>query len=935
MNCSLRNCIYGVLFFLICVPSFARQSTDASDFHPQASEKAMVVCGNARFTVLTSRLLRMEWSEDGVFEDRATLGIVNRDLDVPAFDVRKSGSKVIIKTSDLTLSYAGGGKFSAENLTVSFKMADPKAKKGVKTVTWRPGHDDSANLLGTCRTLDGCDGIRTLDPYDPGIISRDGWAIVDESQRHIFVPVEKDWKYWAECRPEGDRQDLYFFGYGHDYMAALGDFVKIAGRIPLPPKYTFGYWWCRYWEYSDLELLDLSDHFMAYNIPMDAMIIDMDWHETWNERSRTSPRRGKNGRVGLDEFGQRIGWTGYTWKKELFPDPANFLGELHRRGIKTSLNLHFNNGIQPYEEPYQRFVDEYTSLTDDYDGPRGYVYDAPYKFAGNDEAVGNAGEKAPVPYRMSQIEWADAYFKTVIRPFDQQGVDFWWLDWQQWKESRYVKDLSNTFWLNYTFFNDKVRQTESLGIEAPRAMIYHRWGGIGSHRYQVGFSGDVYATWQALGYLPYFTATASNVGYGYWGHDIGGHWQPKGGSKETDPELYTRWIQSGVFTPIFKTHSTKDTSMEKRFWVFPDHFDPMRAAIRLRYDLSPYVYTAARHAYDTGVSICRPLYYYWPEADEAYQWKEEYMFGSDILATTICQPADKVTGLAERAVWFPEGCEWYDVSTGCMYKGGSEHTLLYTINENPYYVKAGAVIPMAGEDISTLQEQNPELRLYVVPGLGDFSTSVYEDDGQSMAYADEFAVTEMTKSSVPGEVKLAVLPRKGTFKGICPDRKISVVLEGHHAPSSVMVNGTKIQYSRYAQYDRKQGKAVWGYDGYNMQVKIYLPESSADEAVEVVCTYADPDKMYITGKKGIVKRISAMTAEAKLKFAELKIADFQIPSEFTSVAQCGSFINEDPYNAPGYLDAVDVESMISNINSWEKLSPDFKTKVSAQTVFEK
>lgn len=935
MNCSLKRCMYGILLFLICLPSSARQSSDASDFHPQASEKAMVVCGNARFTVLTSRLLRMEWSDDGVFEDRATLGIVNRDLEVPAFDVRKSGSKVVIKTSDLTLSYAGGGKFSAENLTVSFKMADPKAKKGVKTVTWRPGQDDSANLLGTCRTLDGCDGIRTLDPYDPGIISRDGWAIVDESQRHIFVPVEKDWKYWAECRPEGDRQDLYFFGYGHDYMAALGDFVKIAGRIPLPPKYTFGYWWCRYWEYSDLELLDLSDHFMAYNIPMDVMIIDMDWHETWNERSRMSPRRGRNGRVGLDEFGQRIGWTGYTWKKELFPDPANFLGELHRRGIKTSLNLHFNNGIQPYEEPYQRFVDEYTSLTDDYDGPRGYVYDAPYKFAGNDEAVGNAGEKAPVPYRMSQIEWADAYFKTVIRPFDRQGVDFWWLDWQQWKESRYVKDLSNTFWLNYTFFNDKVRQTESLGLEAPRAMIYHRWGGIGSHRYQVGFSGDVYATWQALGYLPYFTATASNVGYGYWGHDIGGHWQPKGGSKETDPELYTRWIQSGVFTPIFKTHSTKDTSMEKRFWVFPDHFDAMRAAIRLRYDLSPYVYTAARHAYDTGVSICRPLYYYWPEADEAYQWKEEYMFGSDILATTICQPADKVTGLAERSMWFPEGSDWYDVSTGCMYRGGSVHNLLYTINENPYYVKAGAVIPMAGEDISTLQEQNPELRLFVVPGLGDFSTSVYEDDGQTMSYADQFAVTEMTKSSVPGEVKLAVLPRKGTFKGICPDRKISVVLEGHHAPSSVMVNGTEVQYSRYAQYDRKQGKAVWGYDGYNMQVKIYLPESSADEKVEIVCTYSDPAKMYITGKKGIVKRISAMTAEAKLKFAELKIADFQIPSEFTSVAQCGSFINEDPYNAAGYLDAVDVEAMISNINSWEKLSPDFKTKVSAQTVFEK
>ena len=236
---------------LACVSSSARQMTDASEFHPVASEQAQVVSGNARFTVLTPRLVRMEWSEDGKFEDRATLGVVNRNLEVPAFDVKKSRSKLVIRTSDMTLTYTGQGKFSEENLSISFRMADPKAKKGVRTVTWRPGMDDSANLLGTCRTLDKCDGVTTIDPYDKGIISRDGWAIVDESDRHVFVPVENDWKYWTECRAEGDRQDLYFFGYGHDYTAAITDFTKIAGRIPLPPKYTFGYWWCRYWEYSD------------------------------------------------------------------------------------------------------------------------------------------------------------------------------------------------------------------------------------------------------------------------------------------------------------------------------------------------------------------------------------------------------------------------------------------------------------------------------------------------------------------------------------------------------------------------------------------------------------------------------------------------------------------------------------------------------------
>ena len=919
---------------LACISSSARQMADAFEFHPVASEQAQVVSGNARFTVLTPRLVRMEWSEDGKFEDRATLGVVNRNLEVPAFDVKKSRSKLVIRTSDMTLTYTGQGKFSEENLSISFRMADPKAKKGVRTVTWRPGMDDSANLLGTCRTLDKCDGVTTIDPYDKGIISRDGWAIVDESDRHVFVPVENDWKYWTECRAEGDRQDLYFFGYGHDYTAAITDFTKIAGRIPLPPKYTFGYWWCRYWEYSDFEFIDLADHFEAYNIPIDVMIIDMDWHETWNKVAAATPAR--NGfKAGRDEFGQSIGWTGFTWKKELFPDPENFLAELHRRGIRNSLNLHFNNGIQTYEEPYDRFVKDYTSRTSDYDGPKDYVYDAPYQFEGNNYTIGEKGAKAPVPFRICQMEWADAFFNSVIRPFERQGVDFWWLDWQQWLDSRYTKGLSNTFWLNYTFFNDKVRQTESLGTAAPRPMIYHRWGGIGSHRYQVGFSGDTYATWQVLSYLPYFTYTASNVGYGYWGHDIGGHMQPSG-VKETDPELYTRWIQSGVFTPIFKTHSTKDMTMEKRFWVFPDHFDPMREAIRLRYDLSPYIYTAARQAYDTGISLCRPLYYYWPEADEAYSWKEEFMFGDDILATTVCKPADAVTGLAERTMWFPEGYDWYDVSTGVMYKGGSEHTLLYTINENPYFVKAGAVIPMAGEDVMNLQKQDPEIRLFVVPGLGESRTMIYEDDGQSQAYGSEYAWTEVSKKAENGKTTVTVAPRSGSFKGMLPERKVTVVLEATVAPVKVLVNGTEVPYSRYAAYDRKDGKPVWGYDGYELQTKIYLPETSAAEALEVVCLYNEgEDNMIVSGQKGVVKRVMTMTPEAKLRFSALKIKNFQLPTEFLNVAQFGSYVNEDPFNAGRYLESLDVPAMIANIESWENLSADFKAKAAAQTKFEK
>ena len=161
----MKKLFYSAILFLTCLSVFAQSVSEGNVFYPEAAKEAQVVCGNARFTVLTPRLIRMEWAENGIFEDRATLGIVNRNLSVPAFKVKKSSSKTVITTSDLTLEYRGAGKFDANNLSVTFTMADPSSKKGVKKVTWRPGMDDSANLLGTARTLDGCDGEKTLEPY--------------------------------------------------------------------------------------------------------------------------------------------------------------------------------------------------------------------------------------------------------------------------------------------------------------------------------------------------------------------------------------------------------------------------------------------------------------------------------------------------------------------------------------------------------------------------------------------------------------------------------------------------------------------------------------------------------------------------------------------------------------------------------------------------
>ena len=883
----------------------------ATSESPKANPKAEVVFGNARFTVLGSRLVRMEWAEDGKFEDRATLGIVNRNMPVPPFTVKRSGKKLTIKTADLTLTYTGDKKFDHNNLFVTFTMPEHTTKNGVKKVTWYPGLDDSANLLGTVRTLDGCDGITTREPYDKGVVSRDGWAIIDESERQVFVPEDTDWKNWVANRESGDRQDLYIFAYGHDYKSAVSDFTKIGGQIPLPPKYAFGYWWCRFWQYSDFEFVGLGKEIRSLSIPIDVMVLDMDWHETWTLRRKNSPK---------DEFGERIGWTGYTWQKKLFPNPANCMEDLHNLGLKTTLNLHPASGIQPYEEPYDRFVKDYLSRTSEYDGPKGYI---------NPD-----GSKAPVPFRIDDENWADAYFNSVIHPFEKQGVDFWWLDWQQWKESKYTQGLSNTFWLNHTFFNDMVRQTESEGIYARRPMIYHRWGGIGSHRYQIGFSGDCFASWQVLSYLPYFTATASNVGYGYWGHDIGGHMQPKG-VRETDPELYTRWLQSGVFTPIYKTHSTKDLTMEKRFWVFPDYFDTMRDAIRLRYDLAPYIYNAARQTYDTGISMCRPMYYDYAEDNEAYERKEEFMFGDNILATTVCSPVDKATGLAKRGMWFPEGNDWYDVATGTMIKGGQKDTLTYTINENPYYVKAGAIIPMAGADIRSLQEKSNELRLFVAPGDGNSAITYYEDDGVSQAYKEEFATTAISKVSDAQSVKVTVAARKGTYNGIDPNRRLQFIFAGVFAPEKVYVNGVEVPYSRFAAHNAEADgtKAEWGYNGADLSAVVYLPESAASEEVTVECRfndYAASHKELLNGKKALMHRMMDITPETKLVFGKYVDAYMMLPDSFLALAQCSSFINEDPQNAGKYLEAINTKALVDEFSSMEKLPAEYVAKIKAQ-----
>ena len=862
--------------FLVLLTALACTLSPAIADNPKADAKAVVTSGNARFTVLTPQLIRMEWSADGQFEDRATLTFVNRETPVPEFKVRESRSKLTITTPALTLTYLKNGKFSDKNLKAVFTLNG-------KEVVWTPGMENPQNLLGTTRTLDGADGSKLKEPMEQGILSRAGWSLIDDSQRHVLTPDGSEWEEWVEARPEGDRQDLYLFAYGHDYKQALADYALVAGRAPMPPKYTLGYWWSRYWQYSDNEFVDLVNKLKSMDVPIDVLIVDMDWHETWGLRKSNSPK---------DEYGQRIGWTGYTWQKELFPSPANFLKWTENEELKVALNLHPASGIQPYEAVYDDFTKEY----------------------------GWSEKGKSVPFKIDERKWAEAYFKTVLEPMERNGVDFWWLDWQQWKESKYTPGLSNTFWLNHTFFNHAERQNPGL-----RPFIYHRWGGLGSHRYPLAFSGDTYATWPMLAYLPYFTATASNVNYGWWGHDIGGHMFHKT-QKATDPELYTRWLQYGVFTPIFKTHSTKDPRIERCIWCFPDHMFLMRDAIRLRYTLAPYIYNAARENYDTGVGMCRPMYYDYPESDKAYETSEQFMFGNDILATTITQPVDSITGLAPRTIWFPEGA-WFDCATGSMYEGGRTEELHYTLAENPHYAKAGSIIPMNPATVKNLQQPCDTLVLTFIPG-GDGQLRHYEDDGMSQQYKTNYAVTTVSKKQEGNTVRVRISPREGSFAGASDSRSYELRFPAVFPPKSVKVNGKELAYSRFP----KAGE--WTYDGYTLAPVIYTGTTACDAPVEIELAfddYATAHQADLYGMSGVFKRCLDLTVEFKTEQGAHSEPYLMLPEEYLRVSQCPNFILEEPFRIAEFIGAYakNKAALFEKTDSMTIIGDNFKQRLKA------
>jgi alpha-glucosidase (family GH31 glycosyl hydrolase) len=791
---SGRSSFFGIALawiLLACLSGLAQADDRPSNEPPEASYSAIadpgavIVSGHARFTILTPQLIRMEWTADGRFEDRPSLVFLNRHLAVPKFKATHKGKNLILETSALRLQYTpqGTGKFSPTNLTVT--LTD--FHSGETTPTWHPGLADTGNLQGTVRTLDEALGDKIKEPMQPGILSRDGWALIDDSTRPLFDSDDFTFAHgkqstwpWVIARPADDRQDWYFFGYGHNYKQALADYVRVAGRIPLPPRFAFGPWWSRYWAYSDQELKELASSFRENSTPLDVFVIDMDWHNTLGRHFEK-----------LDASGHKLGWGGYSWNPLLFPDPSAFLKQLQSDGLKVTLNLHPASGVQPWEDQYSVMA----------------------KAMGQDPA-----EQKYIPFDITDKKFAQNYMDLLHHPLEKQGIDFWWLDWQQESTTK-IAGVNPTWWLNYVHFTDQQR-------EGKRPLLFHRWGGLGNHRYQIGFSGDTISAWESLAFQPWFTATAANVGYAYWSHDIGGHIPGP-----VDPELYTRWVQFGAFSPILRTHTTKNPDAERRIWAYPEPYSSiLRSTFQLRYALEPYIYTEARRTYDTGTAFLHPPYYDWPDAPEAYNNKDEYVFGNSMIVSPVVQPVDPATQLAKQSVWIPKG-EWVEYSSGKHLSGPATIERSFSISQEPIYLRSGAIVPMQPPMQYTGEKPVDPLILNIWPLADGQSSSyvLYEDEGNSEAYKrGVYALTPISAEQHGDTLTVDIAPARGTYPGMVTSRGYELRLPADWPPESVLANRESLPLQA-----SDGSPCGWRYDGNTLSTIIRVPSHRVSEAIHI------------------------------------------------------------------------------------------------------
>ena len=728
---------------------------------------APVVDSGARFEVVTPSLIRIEFAADGRFEDRRSLTTGGRLPTRPRFRTSVRRGTRIIRTSRITLSWRRGTGLDGVRVRIGKRVVAPQ-----------PG-PNPAPLGGWRRSLDLVDGPV---PLHEGMLSKEGWYLLDDSATVLLDGG------WFAPRPEreGDYQDLYLFAYGRDYRRALRDLRALTGAAPLLPRKAFGVWYSKWWPYSAEDWRALAERFRQERVPLDTISLDTDFKRVHDPAGAAIA----SSVVGAP--GGNYSWNGWDWNRGLYPDPDAFFRWARDAGLETGLNIH----------PSISSTDPQFAATQERAG------------GGLTEDPGCRVVQADPDGLCMVFDWTDrrqteAYF-ALHEPFERQGAGFWWLDWCCDASRAEAPGLTPDTWINRLYFE----RQRGRGSRWP---AFSRTGGsfqlgfgasagngmLAEHRYSIQFTGDTCASWPLLGFASQFTAAAASVGMPYVSHDIG-TFHAVSPSDTCDrqasplltpqqnslpPDMYVRWVQLGTFQPLDRLHSHHGRRLP---WEFPPREGGIAAEfLRLREALVPHLYTLAREARDTGMTMVRPLYVHWPNRSAAYEHPSQYTLGRDLLVAPVSAPGDPATVEA----WIPPGV-WTDWFTGERRRGPATVELSVPLDRIPVFARAGSVI--ATQPYAPTTPAAAPRSLVLTAHAGNGRTTLYDDAGDGLAYErGAFARTSVVQRRRRGRSVVTIGPMRGRFAGKPSRRSYELRLVGVRRPRAVIVAGRRTRRFTY------------------------------------------------------------------------------------------------------------------------------------------
>lgn len=585
------------------------------------------------------------------------------------------------------------------------------------------------------------------------------WGLFFDNTHRVEFDLAKEDEDRAYFGAEGGDVVYYVF-CGPTVRDVLDRYTELTGRTPMPPLWSLGNQQSR-WSYETAEeVREVARQFRERDIPCDALYLDIDYMD---------------------------GYRVFTWDETRFPEPERFVSALRQEGFRVVTIV--DPGVK---------VDEGYAV---YTGGRERDL---YCKTGDGEEFKNVvwpGMCAFPDFTNPEVRawWGDHH-----RALTDRGVSGVWCDMNE--PSLFIPEQSTMpddvvhpggGWPKlhaqvHNTYGSLMARSAREGLLAirpeSRPFVISRAGYAGLQRHALQWTGDNSSWWEHLWMSMPQLQNLGLSGIAWSGVDIGGFFG------DSDGELLARWYELGIFQPFCRNHSAKGTRSQEP-WAFGERYEAaIRALLKLRQRLLPYLYDLFEECHRTGAPILRPLLFEYPEDTTTYTADDEFLFGDALLVAPVTRPGE---ANEHRHVYLPEG-EWLHYWSGER-TSGPAHILAHApLGEPPIYLKANSPVPM-GPEMNHVEEKPPDpLTFLLYPAEGRGERSLYEDAGDGYGYRDgEYARRTVTCERSGSHVTVRLGDREGSF---VPDRR-SVVLELHGLdarPESVTADGEETS-SGYAE----------------------------------------------------------------------------------------------------------------------------------------